>query len=204
MDVTFNFDPVCPWTWLTSRWLLEAAEAEGLQVRFAPLSLAHLDRDNDDVPDHHKELHELGRGLVRVVAHLEAAGDQAAIARLYDAYGDVVHRREAEATPELVQQALEAAELDPAARAAFDDESLDERIGERTDAVVAAAGGDVGSPILTWRSDDGEHAVFGPLVNEVPDAAATVELWRATRTLAELGPFAELKLARGELQLSAS
>jgi hypothetical protein len=204
VDVTCNFDPLCPWTWMTSRWLLDAAEAEGFQVRFAPLSLAHLDRDNDDVPDHHRRLHELGRGLLRVVAHLEAAGDQPAIARLYDAYGDLVHRGGQEPTSAVVEQAIEAAGLDGAARAALDDESLDEQIGARTDAVVAAAGGDVGSPVLTWRGPDGEHAVFGPLINEVPDAAGTVDLWRATRTLAELGPFAELKLARGELQLSGS
>lgn len=204
MDVTFNFDPLCPWTWMTSRWLLEAAEAEGFEVRYAPLSLAHLDRDNDDVPEVRRQLHELGRGLLRVVAHLEAAGDQAAIARLYDAYGDLVHRGGQEPSDSLAAQAVAAAGLDVAARAAIDDESLDEGIGERTDAVVAAAGGDVGSPVLTWRGPDGEHAMFGPLINEVPDRDGTVELWRATRTLAELGPFAELKLARGELQLSGS
>lgn len=204
MDVTFNFDPVCPWTWMTSRWLLHAADAEGFEIRFAPLSLAHLNRDNDDIPEQQHELHELGRGLLRVVAHLEAAEDQAAIARLYEAYGDLVHRREVEPTAALVAQAMDAAALDESARAASDDESLDEQIGQRTDAVVAAVGGDVGSPVLTWRSEDAEHAVFGPLINEVPDRDDGVELWRATRTLAELGPFAELKLARGELQLAAS
>jgi hypothetical protein len=203
VDVTCNFDPNCPWTWMTSRWLLDAAEAEGFRVRFAPLSLPHLDRDAD-VPEQRRAMHGLSRRFLRAVWHLEALGDDDAIARLYDAYGDAVHRRQEERTDAVLDAAVDAAGLDDEARAAMDDASLDEAIGRRTDAVVDAAGGDVGSPVLTWPGRNGEVSVFGPLVNELPDAGATVDLWRATRTLAELDAFAELKQARGDLQLSSS
>jgi hypothetical protein len=203
MDVTFNFDPNCPWTWMTSRWLLRAAEAEGFDVRFAPLSLAHLNRDAD-IPDEYKAIQAISRRLLRVVAQLESADDHDGIARLYAAYGDAIHRRQQPRTEAIVTQAVADAHLSSAAIAALDDESLDERIGKHTDAVVDAAGGDVGSPVLTWSGPTGDVATFGPLVSAVPDVDGSRALWQATRTLAELGCFAELKLARGELQLSSS
>ncbi len=185
MEVTFHFEPDCPWTWMTSRWLLRAAAAEQLEVRWAPLSLHHLNGSHPEQAAH------------RVVQHLDAVDDQPGIARFYAELGDRVHRHGRELSPAVVAESVEAAGLDAAALAAASDESLDAAVGERTDLAFAAAGPDVGSPILHW-TDDGARDVwiFGPLLDEVPDEACAAEIWRGVRHLAVHAPFKELKRGR--------
>lgn len=188
MVITLHFDPSCPWTWLTSRWLLRAAEHEGFDVEWGILSLAHLNRDDpDDDP-----VHRVGRTAHRMVLGLLEAGDHDAVGRWYAAHGDLFFRQGREPGPDLYRDAVAAAGLDPGILEATEDEGLDRVVGERTDAAVERVGDEVGSPVLTWE----DVAVFGPIIDEVPDAATSGELWRHVRGLAEIGAFAELKRGR--------
>lgn len=185
MDVTLHFDPTCPWTWLTSRWLLRAAELEELAVSWAPFSLNHLGDDS-----HPQE-------PLRVVQHLLAIEDQAGIGAFYDAYGELTHKGGARHTPAALADAVRNAGLDDAAAAAADDASLDEAIGVATALAYNAAGPDVGSPILHWTDDRAQDIwVFGPLFDHVPDAPCCAELWRGVRHLAVHDMFKELKRGR--------
>jgi hypothetical protein len=185
MQVTLHFDPTCPWTWMTSRWLVRAAELEDLEVGWAPFSLAHLGDDTH------------AREATRVVQHLLAIDDPKGIATFYEAYGDLAHRQGREQTPALVEEAARAAGLDDAAVASAADESLDDAIDIATDLAYASAGPDVGSPILHWTDDQAQDVwIFGPLVDHVPDAPCAAELWRGVRHLAVHDMFKELKRGR--------
>lgn len=194
MQVTFHFDPGCPWTWITSRWLVNAAECEDLEIRWAPLSLAHL---------HDKAG---GREGTRIVQHLLDRGEHEAVARFYDAVGDAAFRKGDRPDADRFAHAAQAAGLDDEAVAAARDASLDDAVAAATDAAFAAAGPDVGSPILQWSDDQGQDVwVFGPLFDRVVDPACAAELWRGVRHLAVHDVFKELKRGRsGEPDLRAS
>ena len=185
MDVTLHFDPTCPWTWLTSRWLLRAAEIEELEVSWAPFSLHHLGDDS-----HPPE-------PLRVVQHLLAIEDQPGIGNFYEAYGDLTHRKRGRHTPAVLAEAVRNAGLDDATAAAADDASLDDAIAVATDLAFNAAGPDVGSPILHWTDDRAQDVwIFGPLFDAVPDGPCSAELWRGVRHLAVHDVFKELKRGR--------
>lgn len=184
MDIALHFDPMCSWTWVTSRWLLRAAEVEELEVRWVPFALARI---GSDKPRHG----------TRVVQHLLAIDDADGVARFYDALGDVVHRQGIKPTAAHVVEAAQAAGLDDAAVAAADDESLDEAIDIVTDLAMASTGPDVGSPILHWTDDQAQDVwVFGPLLDRAPEPECAAELWRGVRHLAVHDMFKELKRGR--------
>ena len=185
MQVTLHFDPTCPWTWLTSRWLLRAAELEELEVQYAPYALAHMGDDSHPWEP------------VRVVQHLLAIEDQPGIAAFYDAYGDLTHRQRRKHSLALVTEAVQAAGLDDATAASAEDSSLDAAIGVTTELAFNAAGPDVGSPVLHWTDDRAKDVwIFGPLFDHVPDAPCCAELWRGVRHLAVHDMFKELKRGR--------
>lgn len=185
MQVTFHFDPVCPWTWVTSRWLLNAAEVEEIEVRWAPFSLAHIGTKGK------------GREATRVVQHLLAIEDDAAIRRFYDALGARTHEAGEKPTAAHVLDAVQDAGLDAAAEAAAADESLDEAVDVATDLAFAQAGPDIGSPVLHWTDDQAQDVwVFGPLFDRVLDPACAAELWQGVRHLAVHSAFKELKRGR--------
>lgn len=196
MHVTFHFEPACPWTWLTSRWLLRAAAVEGFEVRWAPFSLAHLDEVNGAGEGPFSEAKRAGRKALRVVQHLADRGDHAAVAHYYDEWGTLTHRAQRTVTPELAAEAARNAGLDDAAVAACEDASLDTAIGRATEAAYEAAGPDVGSPILQWTHDGREVWIFGPLFDRVVEPECAAEVWRGVRDLAVHGWFKELKRGR--------
>jgi len=195
MQVTFHFDPTCPWTWVTSRWLLRAGELEDLEVRWAPFSLPHLQGDAD-LDDATRRRFAAATAATRVVQHLADRGDHDAAGRFYEAFGDRVHRGGEPPSVVAVTGAVAAAGLDGDATAAAGDASLDEAVGATTDAAMEAAGPDVGSPILRWDDEGTDVWVFGPLFDRVPEAPCAAELWRGVRHLAVHAMFKELKRGR--------
>ena len=108
--VTFYFDPVCPWTWNTSRWLVEVAQRRGLTIDWRPLSLAVLNAGRD-VPEEYRAPMEVGHATLRVVAALRAAGRGAEIRSLYTEVGRRIFRDQAPASMALVAAATAAVGL---------------------------------------------------------------------------------------------
>lgn len=196
MHVTFRFDPVCPWTWLTSRWLVRLAEAGDVEVRWAPFSLAHLN-EGGEVPEQYRPMMAAGRYGTRLVHHLAEGGDHDAIGRFYEAWGDATFRAGADPSVEAVDAAARAAGLPEAAIAAAGDESLDAAVDAATDAAMDLVGPDVGSPVLTWTdSQRGDQAVFGPIIERVPALDDARRLWEGVRALTPISEFKELKRGR--------
>ena len=193
-SVTFHFDPICPWTWLASRWILEVADQTGLQVTWQAFSLPML-QEGEETSDDAKPAMELSRRANRVVQHLADAGRNDDVGAFYTAIGTALHPGAAEKSPGLVDAAIRRAGLadadalcqvarDPGADAAV--EAAYEKIHEMV-------GGDAGSPMVVTAAG---NAVFGPVVSPVPKGDDAVAVWEAVRTLADIASFAELKRGR--------
>jgi hypothetical protein len=181
-DVVFHFDPLCPWTWMTSRWLTEVGAARGLSLGWRSLSLRIV---NDIEPGRHEPL-DAGFEALRVIEALGKAGDDAGAGRLYTALGEQVHRAKRTLDRALVAEALAAAGIpDDVAAAASDD---------AWDAAVAASGGGVGSPVIRWP--DTGRATSGPIVSPPPTGAAALRLWDVVTGALEIPSFYELKRGR--------
>lgn len=193
MNVTFWFDPVCPFCWMTSRWVRSVAPARDLHVDWQPISLLFK---NDLEPGH--PFHERAartRDLLRVVESVRAAGGADRIGDLYTAFGRKIHH---ESTPTFdVAKVLADLGIDPAHADALGDESFDARIRAAMDEGLALTGPDVGTPLLAITRADGERVgVFGPILTEFPSGPAALELWDALVTMMSTDGFYEVKRTR--------
>lgn len=202
-DLHFYFDPVCPFAWLTSRWVEMVAEQRSYDVDWKFISLRILNKDKDydkEFPPEYEAGHNAGLRLLRVAASVRAAEGNAAMGPLYTAVSSGIfdspapstaeETRQAWGTPEHVVPILESLGLDPAHADALHDSSWDEVIEAETEEALAAAGRDVGTPILSFPNG---QAFFGPVISRLPSPEDAVPLWDAVLTLTSHPGFAELK-----------
>ena len=213
-DLEFFFDPVCPFAWITSRWVCEVQERSGYSVRWRFISLAIVNeaKDYSQFPPAYATVHGAGKRWLRIAAAVDEVSGNDAVAAFYTALGTALHtsglsRRvlEGEALPgDLAEQALVAAGLDPALAAAADDEARDAVLRSDTEIALGRTGRDVGTPILTFDpGTDRENSLFGPVISRIPRGDDAVALWDAVRTLAATPGFAEFKRSlRDEIDFS--
>lgn len=202
-DLDFFFDPVCPWAWITSRWVSDVQEQRHYEVewRFISLWMVNEKSIGSDwyTPDYRKG-HYLGhRGLRIADAIRTSDGDPRAVGRWYTALGTAIHveRRRDEARSDFdtfTKGVLAAAGFDEALLAAADDESHDEHIRADTELALQRAGDNVGTPILTFHPGrESEGSFFGPVISKAPRGTEAIALWEAVETLATMSGMAELK-----------
>ncbi|MDA8374654.1 MAG: DsbA family protein [Actinomycetota bacterium] len=206
-DVDFFFDPICPWAWITSRWVVEVARLRDLDVewRFISLRIVNEHRDYEtEFPPGYPEIHGLGLRLLRVAAAARQEAGNTAVAALYTEFGRVIHRerRRPEAgQPEVVESALHKAGLPAHLASALDGRDYDPVIREETALALERAGSEVGTPIITFGPPDGP-SFFGPVISRLPRGQEAVDLWEAVERLARFRGFAELKRSlRDTLQI---
>jgi 2-hydroxychromene-2-carboxylate isomerase len=168
-DVTFWFDPGCPWTWATSRWLVSAAEQRDLRVEWRLLSLAVLNAEREMEPFMRSRL-EFGARVLRVFA---ATPGNAARGALFTAYAHRVHDLKESFEADTVRAALVDAGLAGARRAAMDDETSDDVGRAAHDASQEAANGEAGSPVMSYRGD----GWFGPVLSPAPTGDEAGAIW---------------------------
>ncbi len=201
-DIEFFFDPVCPFAWITSRWIEKVQDQTDFTVDWRFISLRILNKDKNyatDFPPEYEHGHTAGLRMLRVAAAVRADLGSEPIGALYtelsgstfDAEPNEEYRLSL-GTVEMVSAALERAELPASYATAVDDESWDELISEETETALSRTGRDVGTPIITFRPPDG-LSFFGPVISRVPDDADAVPLWNAVTTLAAYPGFAEMK-----------
>ena len=191
-DVTFFFDPVCPWTWRASRWLALVAEARPLHVEWRPFSLLVLNNGPDE--EHGAEMEASHRAL-RLVEHLHRAGRHDDVAKLYRALGELHHEGGATLDDELIAHGARSAGLEADA-AAVDDTSLDAGVRAATESATAAVGPGVGSPVMILAG--ARRGLHGPVLKAVPDKQDGLALWDAVEALAPIDDFFEIKRGRTE------
>jgi 2-hydroxychromene-2-carboxylate isomerase len=200
-DLRFWFDPVCPFAWMTSKWVRTVAAQRDYDVEWRFISLRllnkHIDYDSH-FPAEYEAGHTAGLRLLRVAARTRAEHGPEAVGRLYEAYGDRIFEVDPDAGPvperisALLTEALDAAGLPHELGGALEDDSWDAQLQEETDEALSLTGKDVGTPILHFEPPQGV-AFFGPVISRLPSDAEAVELWDHVVGLARFPGFAELK-----------
>jgi 2-hydroxychromene-2-carboxylate isomerase len=202
-DIHFYFDPLCPFAWMTSKWVRLVMGQRDYRVdwRFISLRLVNANVDYDaHFPPEYEAGHTAGLRLLRVAAGTRAEHGRAAVGEFYAALGAQIFETGGPERPdgaylgtrEFVTPALAAAGLPSHLADALDDDSYDAVIQAETDEALARTGKDVGTPIIHFQPPDGV-AFFGPVISRLPDAEQAGELWDHVVGLASFPGFAELK-----------
>lgn len=206
-DIEFFWDPVCPFAWITSRWLVKVQEQTGYKVDWRFISLRLLNKDKNyatDFPPEYDHGHTAGLRMLRVAAAVRSELGRAPMGDLYKALSGETFDAEPNeqyrlrlGTVEMVTEALEAADLPTRFAAAADDDAWDAEIEAETELALSRTGRDVGTPIITFEPPEG-LSFFGPVISRIPSDEDAVPLWNAVTTLAAYPGFAEMKRSMRE------
>jgi 2-hydroxychromene-2-carboxylate isomerase len=194
--VDFWFDPLCPFAWITSRWILEVAPERDLDIRWHVMSLAYLNKDKD-IPDGYRKMLEPAWGPVRVlIAAADKHGDEVLLP-MYEAFGERIHHQKRPIDRDLIVDVLAACSLEPDLVDAMDDTSLDAAVAASHHEGMDAVGEDVGTPTIHVNGT----AFFGPVLTRIPRGTDATRLWDGVVAVAAYPYFFELKRTRtGSLQ----
>ena len=202
-DINFYFDPLCPFAWMTSKWVRKVVARRDYTVdwRFISLRMINANVDYDShFPADYEAGHIAGLRLLRVAARARAEYGRQAVGPLYEAIGTRAFDSETSASlgavergsREFVQPLLEQAGLPAALAGALDDSTWDDELRAETDEALALTGKDVGTPIIHFSPPEGT-AFFGPVISRLPSDEEAVSLWDNVIGLAAFPGFAELK-----------
>jgi 2-hydroxychromene-2-carboxylate isomerase len=187
----FWFDPVCPWAWIASRWMLEVEQVRDAETRWHVMSLAVLN-EGRDMPDDYRKAMEAAWGPVRVCVAAEEQHGADVLLGLYTALGTRFHHEKLPKDRETVAAALAEAGLPAGLVEAMDDGRLDDAVRASHHAGMDPVGMDVGTPVIHVEG----VAFFGPVVTPTPRGEAAGRLWDGVRLVAATDGFYELKRTR--------
>ncbi|MDR3202449.1 MAG: disulfide bond formation protein DsbA, partial [Bifidobacteriaceae bacterium] len=194
--VDFWFDPICPWTWATARWLDQAARVRPIAPRWHLMSLAVLNAERWSGTAEGRDRALVSRQAGRVMAAAQKAGGQAALRRVYFSFGprafDAGRRIAGPGELDVLAESLAEAGLPPGLIDAADSTEFDAAVEASHAAGTALVGPDVGSPIVAALG----AAFFGPVVSPAPRGEAAGRLWDAWAALAAVPGVYELKRSR--------
>ncbi|MGP3969005.1 DsbA family oxidoreductase [Streptomyces sp. 6N223] len=194
----FWFDPLCPWAWMTSRWMLEVEKQRPVRVRWHVMSLAVLNEDRiDELPEEYAEAMRQAWGPVRVCVAAEQEHGGEVLGPLYTALGTRFHNRGRDKSRETIAEALAEAGLPTALADAADSDRYDTELRASHKSGIDLVGQDVGTPVIAVPGADGEQiAFFGPVVTPAPRGEAAARLWDGTLMVASTPGFFEIKRTR--------
>ncbi|MFJ9644770.1 mycothiol-dependent nitroreductase Rv2466c family protein [Streptomyces sp. NPDC004244] len=200
-QVDFWFDPLCPWAWMTSRWMLEVEKVRDVEVRWHVMSLAVLNENKlDELPERYREiLGPKGFAPVRVVIAAQQKHGDEVTGKLYTALGTRIHNEDLGATREVIAAALDEVGLPAELIDYADSDEYDEVLRASHHNGISRVGEEVGTPVISVPgAEGGEVAFFGPVVTPTPRGEAAARLWDGTLLVASTPGFYEIKRTRNE------
>ncbi len=205
-DLHFYFDPVCPFAWMTSKWVRIVQRQRDYTVdwRFISLRMVNQGVDYDShFPPEYEAGHTAGLRLLRMAARTRKEHGPDAVGRLYEQLGTRIFEderadesadtRREQGSRDFAVAALQAVDLPENLADALEDDAWDAELRASTDEALALTGKDVGTPILHFQPAAGGVAFFGPVISRLPNEQQAAELWDHVIGLASFGGFAELK-----------
>jgi 2-hydroxychromene-2-carboxylate isomerase len=190
--VDFWFDPICPWAWITSRWILEVEKLRPVKVAWHVMSLAVLNEGKDDMPEHYQEAMRAAWGPVRVLIAAAQAHGPEVLGPLYTALGTRFHNEKAPKDTDTISAALAEAGLPVDLAAAMNSTDYDPAVRASHAEGIDRVGYDVGTPVISVNG----MSVFGPVISPIPRGEAAARLWDGVLLISGTDGFFELKRSR--------
>jgi protein-disulfide isomerase-like protein with CxxC motif len=190
--VDFWFDPLCPWAWITSRWMLEVQQVRPVQVHWHVMSLAVLNEGKTDMSERYVELMKQAWGPVRVAIAAEQRFGSEVLGPLYTALGTRFHQEKLDRDRATVEAALAEAGLPTDLADAMESTEYDEALRASHAEGIERVGYEVGTPILSMNGT----SIFGPVVTPIPRGEAAAKLWDGVNLVTQTDGFFELKRSR--------
>ncbi len=190
----FWFDPMCPFAWVTSRWIGEVEGVRDIGTEWRVMSLAVLNEGRDELPEQYKEFLAKAWAPVRVIIAAAEKHGAEYIKPLYDAMGTKIHDEANKDIDEVIAKSLSEAGLPAELAAAGQSEEFDAALRASHEAGISLVGQDVGTPVVAFNGT----AFFGPVLTRIPRGEDAGRIWDATVTLASFPYFFEIKRSRTE------
>jgi 2-hydroxychromene-2-carboxylate isomerase len=191
-QVDFWFDPLCPWAWMSSRWMLEVEKVRDVHTTFHVMSLAELNSGRD-LPDDYRRTMDLEGWIgVRAAAAVDQRYGSEALRAFYTAIGTRYHLGKEPKTPETVAAALTDAGLDPAIADEAQTDQFDDAVRTSHYEGMEPVGMDVGTPVIRVN----EMSLFGPVISPAPKGEAAGDLFDGFVKMTAYPGFFELKRTR--------
>ena len=194
-DVQFWFDPLCPWAWITSRWMLEVEKVRPVRTDWRIMSLAYLNliqHEGKGLTEEYLEGMKKAWGPIRVVAAAAQHSGQDILGPLYTAIGTRLHNEGRRQDPQVIPDALAEVGLPASLAAAADSDELDQLIKDSHNEAFDEVGIDVGTPVIRIAGS----TIFGPVITPIPRGEAAGKLWDGVALVTATDGFFELKRTR--------
>ena len=194
-DVQFWFDPLCPWAWITSRWICEVEKVRPVRADWRIMSLAYLNlvqHEGKGLSEEYLERMSKAWGPIRVVAAAAEEKGPDILGPLYTGIGTRLHNQGRREDPAVIPEALAELGLPESLASAADSDKLDDKIKASHHEAFDQVGTDVGTPVIRIRG----NTIFGPVITPAPKGEAAGTLWDGVAAVTSTDGFFELKRTR--------